>query len=124
MHGDSGTASRGSGGWSSASSRTSDAQLLHEVLAVTSRSVSTFIDDTIAVIAKVLRQVRAELTPCTRAERLTTVSLLLEGALSPGWRPSHTSVALTGTHQGASPNLGAHAARRRRIERRTLAAIA
>ncbi|HUP98825.1 MAG TPA: helix-turn-helix domain-containing protein [Aeromicrobium sp.] len=81
---------------------TPDVELLHEVLAVTSRSITTFIDDTIAAVADVMRQERDDLTQGTHAERLTTVSLLLEGA-PVGRRAAETRLGyrLTGTHVAA-----------------------
>ncbi|MGW0815868.1 PucR family transcriptional regulator [Streptomyces viridiviolaceus] len=81
---------------------TCDAQLLQEVLAVTSRSISTFIDDTIAAVAEVMRQERDELTQGTHAERLTTVSLLLEGApVARTAAEASLGYALTGSHVAA-----------------------
>lgn len=81
---------------------TSDAAVLQEVLAVTSRSISTFIDDTIAAIADVVRRERDELTQGTHADRLTTVSLLLEGAPVPRKAAeARLGYALTGGHVAA-----------------------
>ncbi|KUN92527.1 PucR family transcriptional regulator [Streptomyces caeruleatus] len=81
---------------------TRDAHLLQEVLAITSRSISTFIDDTIAAVAEVMRQERHELTQGTHAERLTTVSLLLEGApVARTAAEASLGYALTGSHMAA-----------------------
>jgi DNA-binding PucR family transcriptional regulator len=81
---------------------TDDAGLLHEVLSVTSRSISLFIDDTIAAIAGVMREERSELARGAHAERLTTVSLLLEGAPVPRAAAEiGLGYALTGNHLAA-----------------------
>lgn len=81
---------------------TSDVDLLHEVLAVTSRSITTFIDDTIAAVADIMRQERDDLTQGTHAERLTTVSLLLEGApVARRAAEARLGYALTGSHVAA-----------------------
>ncbi len=81
---------------------TSDPVLLQEVLALTSHSISTFIDDTIAAVADVMNKERDDLTQGTHADRLATVSLLLEGA--PVRRASaegRLGYALTGSHVAA-----------------------
>ncbi|HEX7739617.1 MAG TPA: helix-turn-helix domain-containing protein [Marmoricola sp.] len=81
---------------------TSDPELLHEVLAVSLRSISTFVEDTVAAVAALMRQEQEDLTQGTHAERLATVSLLLEGAPVPRkTAESRLGYALTGTHLAA-----------------------
>ncbi|HJQ06570.1 MAG TPA: helix-turn-helix domain-containing protein [Nocardioides sp.] len=81
---------------------TSDSALLQEVLSVTSRSMSAFVDDSIAAVAEVMRHEREDLTHGTHAERLATVSLLLEGAPVPrAAAESRLGYALTGPHLAA-----------------------
>ncbi|GAA1457800.1 PucR family transcriptional regulator [Nocardiopsis exhalans] len=81
---------------------TSDAGVLHEVLALTSRSIYTFIDDTIDAVSEVMRQERRELSQGTHSERLTTVSLILEGApVSRSSAESRLGYHLTGSHLAA-----------------------
>jgi DNA-binding PucR family transcriptional regulator len=59
---------------------TDDVQDLRELLEVTSRSISTFIDATIRATADRMTAERAELTRGTHAERREVVSLILGGA--------------------------------------------
>ncbi|MET9201179.1 helix-turn-helix domain-containing protein [Gordonia sp. NPDC003585] len=83
---------------------TDDTKVLHELLSVTSRSISTFIDDTVEAMTKSMAAERADLARGTHAQRRTTVALLLEGAPIPraraeaqlGYRLSgrHTAVVL------------------------------
>ena len=62
---------------------TDDAALLRELLAVTSLSISTFLDDTVATMTERMSTERDELVRGTHAQRRTTVALLLEGAPIP-----------------------------------------
>lgn len=81
---------------------TSDAHLLNEVLSLTARSIATFVDDTVAAVGDVMRRERAELTQGTHAERLATVTLLLEGAPVPRDRAeSRLGYGLDGDHLAA-----------------------
>ncbi|NMO01109.1 PucR family transcriptional regulator [Gordonia sp. TBRC 11910] len=57
-----------------------DAELLREVLDLTSRSITTFIDDTVRAIADQIDVARAQLAGDTHAERRAAVALILEGA--------------------------------------------
>jgi DNA-binding PucR family transcriptional regulator len=83
-------------------SLTADTGLLREVLSTTARSISVFIDDTIAAVAEVMRRERDELTHGTHAQRLATVSLLLEGAPVPRRAAeARLGYALTGSHLAA-----------------------
>ncbi|GAB18659.1 putative CdaR family transcriptional regulator [Gordonia effusa NBRC 100432] len=59
---------------------TDDVQLLREVLDVTSRSISAFVDDTVAALADQIDVARAQLAGDTHAERRAAVALVLEGA--------------------------------------------
>ncbi|APA98152.1 helix-turn-helix domain-containing protein [Nocardia seriolae] len=59
---------------------TSDAAELRELLAVSSRSISAFVDATVSAVADRMRAERAELTEGTHAERRATVALVLDGA--------------------------------------------
>ena len=59
---------------------TSDATQLRELLEVSSLSISTFIDDTIAAIAARMDLERADLTGGTHAQRRATIALIMEGA--------------------------------------------
>lgn len=81
---------------------TSDVTVLQEVLAVTSQSISAFIDDTISAVGDALRRERAELTSGTHAERRATVALLLKGApVARAAAESKLGYALTGPHLAA-----------------------
>jgi len=81
---------------------TSDAEVLREVLSVTSLSMSTFADDTIAAITDVIRHEVRELAHGTHAERLATVTLLLEGApMARSTAEAKLGYALTGHHVAA-----------------------
>jgi DNA-binding PucR family transcriptional regulator len=57
-----------------------DTDELHELLAVSARSIFSFIDDTNAAITARMRTDREELTRGTHAERRETVELILAGA--------------------------------------------
>jgi DNA-binding PucR family transcriptional regulator len=58
----------------------SDIDELHELLAVSARSIFSFIDDTNAAITARMQTEREELTRGTHAERRETVELILAGA--------------------------------------------
>jgi len=78
---------------------TSDPGELHELLDVCSRSISEFVDATLAFIAAQIEAERDELTRGTHAERRETVALLLEGAPIPlGRAEARLGYALTGEH--------------------------
>src|SRR6266567_1897583 len=64
-------------------SLTTDPDQLRELLDVSCRSISDFVDDTIASLTEVITRERKELTQGTHAERRETVSLLLDGAPIP-----------------------------------------
>lgn len=59
---------------------TSDPAELRELLEVTARSIFSFVDATLAGIAREIDQERDQLTRGTHAQRLEVVSLILEGA--------------------------------------------
>jgi DNA-binding PucR family transcriptional regulator len=59
---------------------TDDPEELQELLDVTSRSIFAFVDDTVAGIQELIDREREQLIRGTHAERLETVSLILEGA--------------------------------------------
>jgi DNA-binding PucR family transcriptional regulator len=59
---------------------TSDPSDLRELLDVTLQSISTYMDDLVAVFAERIEFAREELSRSTHAQRSETVSLLLEGA--------------------------------------------
>lgn len=81
---------------------TSDPAELHEVLDVCSRSISAFVDATLAGITAQIDLERDELTRGTHAERRETVALLLDGAPIPRQRAeARLGYALTGTHTAA-----------------------
>ncbi|MFC7795865.1 PucR family transcriptional regulator [Streptomyces cinereoruber] len=63
-----------------ACSLTDDTDDLRELLDVSLRSISAFVDDTVAAIAARMRVERGELTRGTHAERREVVALLLDGA--------------------------------------------
>ena len=83
-------------------SLTSDPQELRELLDVSSRSISAFIDDTIAAISAQITRERDELTRGTHAERREIVSLLLDGAPIPRARAEQRlGYRLAGRHTAA-----------------------
>ncbi|GAC56718.1 putative CdaR family transcriptional regulator [Gordonia hirsuta DSM 44140 = NBRC 16056] len=59
---------------------TDDVVLLRELLAVISRSIATYIDDIVSMLAEMIDVARAELAGDTHAERRAAVALILEGA--------------------------------------------
>lgn len=81
---------------------TSDPAELHELLDVCSRSISSFIDATLAGIAAQIEAERHELTHGTHAERRETVALLLDGApITRRRAEGKLGYALTGPHTAA-----------------------
>ncbi|KGH45062.1 transcriptional regulator [Modestobacter caceresii] len=78
---------------------TSDTAELRELLDVSARSISTFIDDTVTAVSARMAAERAELTRGAHAERRVTVSLLLEGApLARARAEAQLGYGLTGPH--------------------------
>lgn len=59
---------------------TDDPAELRELLAVTALSITTYLDDTVEAVRARMQAEGADLTTGTHAERLATVTLLLEGA--------------------------------------------
>jgi len=83
-------------------SLTSDPGELRELLDVSCRSISAFVDDTLAAIAAQITRERDELIRGTHAERRETVSLLLDGAPIPrGRAEQRLGYRLTGQHTAA-----------------------
>ncbi len=81
---------------------TSDPAELHELLDVCSRSISAFIDGTLAGIAAHIEQELDDLTRGTHAERRETVALILDGApITRKRAESRLGYALTGPHTAA-----------------------
>jgi DNA-binding PucR family transcriptional regulator len=81
---------------------TSDPGELHELLDVCSRSISAFIDGTLAGIAAQIDQERDDLTRGTHAERRETVALILDGApITRKRAEARLGYALTGPHTAA-----------------------
>ncbi|WP_040767022.1 CdaR family transcriptional regulator [Tsukamurella sp. 1534] len=81
---------------------TDDPDELRELLSVTWESMSTYISDTINALAIRMAGERNQLTTGTNADRLETVSLLLEGApLSRDTAEQRLGYRLTGPHTAA-----------------------
>jgi DNA-binding PucR family transcriptional regulator len=81
---------------------TSDPAELHELLDVCSRSISAFIEGTLAGIAEQIDQELDDLTRGTHAERRETVALILEGApITRKRAEARLGYALTGPHTAA-----------------------
>ncbi|MGW3201616.1 PucR family transcriptional regulator [Streptomyces sp. NPDC001118] len=81
---------------------TSDVDELRELLDVSCRSITTFVDDTIAAVTELIAEQRDELAQGTHAERRETVSLLLYGAPIPRARAEQRlGYRLTGRHTAA-----------------------
>ena len=81
---------------------TADTEELRELLDVSCRSISGFVDDTIAAITDLIAREREELTHGTHAERRETVSLLLYGAPIPRARAeARLGYRLGGRHTAA-----------------------
>lgn len=80
----------------------SDPAELHELLDVCSRSISAFIDGTLAGIAAHIEQELDDLTRGTHAERRETVALILDGApITRKRAEARLGYALTGPHTAA-----------------------
>lgn len=81
---------------------TSDPGELRELIDVSCRSISAFVDDTLAAISDQIARERDELTRGTHAERRETVSLLLDGAPIPRARAEQRlGYRLGGQHTAA-----------------------
>lgn len=59
---------------------TTDAEELQEFLAVVTRSIFAFVDDTLAGIDDMIRRERSQLTDANHVARLEVIALILEGA--------------------------------------------
>jgi DNA-binding PucR family transcriptional regulator len=80
----------------------SDPEELRELIDVSCRSISEFVDDTIAALTDRIAREREELTHGTHAERRETVSLLLDGAPIPRARAEQRlGYRLDGGHTAA-----------------------
>jgi len=78
---------------------TSDTGELRELLDVSARSITAFIDDTVAAVSQRMAAEHSELTRGAHAERRATVSLLLEGApLARARAEAQLGYGLTGPH--------------------------
>ncbi|MFT4044656.1 MAG: helix-turn-helix domain-containing protein [Gordonia sp. (in: high G+C Gram-positive bacteria)] len=78
---------------------TDDPRVLREVFDVTSLSISTFIEDTVAAMSERMQSERDELTRGTHALRREALTLLLEGAPIPIARAEgQLGYSLTGVH--------------------------
>lgn len=83
-------------------SLTSDPDELRELTEVSCRSISAFVDDTVAAISVQMTREREQLTRGTHAERLETVTLLLDGAPITASRAEHRlGYRLSGEHTAA-----------------------
>lgn len=83
-------------------SLTDDPAELQELLDVSSRSISAFIDATVDGIAERIRAERAELTVGANAERREAVTLILEGApITAARAEARLGYPLGGTHHAA-----------------------
>jgi DNA-binding PucR family transcriptional regulator len=83
-------------------SLTDDPAELQELLDVSSRSISAFIDATVDGIAERMRDERARLTAGANAERREVVTLVLEGApITAGRAEARLGYPLGGTHHAA-----------------------
>lgn len=81
---------------------TNDPSELQELLDVCSRSISEFLNATLAFIAAQIDRERDELTRGTHAERRETIALILDGAPIPRRRAeARLGYALTGWHTSA-----------------------
>ncbi|BDH58417.1 helix-turn-helix domain-containing protein [Tsukamurella sp. PLM1] len=81
---------------------TSDLDELRELMKVSERSMTTFIDDSIAALDAYVERERAELARGASAERHATVQLLLEGApIARARAEARLGYALTGSHVAA-----------------------
>ncbi|WP_432175228.1 PucR family transcriptional regulator [Streptomyces sp. Tue6028] len=85
-----------------ACSLTTDTEELRELLDVSLRSISAFVDDTVAAIAARMHVERGELTRGTHAERREIVTLLLDGApITQQRAQARLGYALEPTHTAA-----------------------
>jgi DNA-binding PucR family transcriptional regulator len=83
-------------------SLTNDPEELRELIDVSCRSISEFVDDTIAALTARIAREREELTHGTHAERRETVALLLDGAPIPRARAEQRlGYRLDGLHSAA-----------------------
>ncbi|MGX6448944.1 PucR family transcriptional regulator, partial [Patulibacter sp. S7RM1-6] len=81
---------------------TADAALLHELLAVSARSIFAYVDATMAATYERIARERADLTRGTSAERLEMATLVLEGApVEPGRASRRLAYDLEGAHVAA-----------------------
>ncbi len=81
---------------------TGDPDELHELLDVSSHSISAFLDDTVAAISEQMDAERHELVRGTHAERRAAVALLLEGApITRARAEAQLGYPLTGSHTAA-----------------------
>lgn len=81
---------------------TDNPPLLRELLDITSRSIATFIDDTVDEMTTRMRAERADLTRGSHAERRETVALLVEGApISAARAENQLGYGLSGPHTAA-----------------------
>lgn len=89
---------------------TSDPAELQELLDVSSRSISAFLDDTVAAISERMDAERDELVRGTHAERRAAVALLLEGApITRARAEAQLGYPLTGSHTAAVVWTSSHA---------------
>ena len=81
---------------------TDDVAMLRELLSLSSLSIGAFIDDTIAALGERMDAERDQLTKGSNAERLSAISLIVEGApLSRPKAEAQLGYPLTGTHIAA-----------------------
>lgn len=81
---------------------TSDPDELRELLDVSSRSISAFLDDIVAAISERMEAERDELVRGTHAERRAAVALLVEGApIARSRAEAQLGYPLTGSHTAA-----------------------
>lgn len=81
---------------------TTDPDELRELIKVSERSLSTFVDDSIAELNDYVERERSDLARSANAERQATVQLLLEGApIERARAESRLGYALTGFHVAA-----------------------
>ncbi|OLR92781.1 PucR family transcriptional regulator [Actinokineospora bangkokensis] len=81
---------------------TDDPAELRELLSTTARSITAYIDDTVEAVRARMQAEREELTTGTHAERMATVTLLLEGApVDTARAEARLGYPLTGPHTAA-----------------------
>ncbi|MFE3105479.1 PucR family transcriptional regulator [Nocardia tengchongensis] len=81
---------------------TDNHDLLREVIEVSGHSITTFVDDSMAVLAACIEEEHTDLARGAHAERQATVQLLLEGApIGRARAEERLGYALTGTHVAA-----------------------